>query len=46
MHLLRSLNQEQKLTIVMVTHDEAIAEQADRVIRLTEGRVELARVCR
>ena len=28
------------LTLVMVTHDERIAEQSDRVIRLVDGRVE------
>lgn len=38
--LLRDLNRQQKLTVVMVTHDLAIAEQADRVVRLVEGRVE------
>jgi len=38
--LLRSLNAEQGLTIVMVTHDLAIARQADRCVRLVEGRVE------
>lgn len=38
--LLRTLNHERHLTIVMVTHDLAIAEQADRVVRLVEGRVE------
>lgn len=40
MQLLRSLNREQNLTIVMVTHDQDIAQQADRVIRIVEGRVE------
>jgi lipoprotein-releasing system ATP-binding protein len=40
--LLRELNREQRLTVVMVTHDLAIAEQADRVVRLVEGRVERA----
>ena len=40
MHILRQLNREQKLTIVMVTHDPWIAEQADRVVRLAEGRME------
>lgn len=39
MDLLRSLNRDRKLTIVMVTHDSAIAEQADRVVQLVEGRV-------
>jgi len=38
--LLRTLNRQRKLTIVMVTHDQSIAGQADRVVRLVEGRVE------
>jgi len=40
MSILRSLNQEQNLTIVMVTHDMTIAKQADSIVRLVEGRVE------
>jgi lipoprotein-releasing system ATP-binding protein len=40
MDLLRSLNREQNLTIVMVTHDNAIAALADRTVRLVEGLVE------
>ena len=40
MDLLRSLNEDQGLTIVMVTHDEAIAEQAHRIVRLASGRLE------
>lgn len=40
MQMLRQLNREQKLTIVMVTHDPWIAEQADRVVRLVEGRIQ------
>jgi lipoprotein-releasing system ATP-binding protein len=42
MSLLRTLNAEQRLTIVMVTHDRAIASQADRTVRLVQGRVESA----
>jgi len=42
MQMLRQLNAEQKLTIVMVTHDPWIAEQADRVVRLVEGRIQKA----
>lgn len=38
--ILRTLNQQRKLTIVMVTHDRAIADQADRIVRLTGGRIE------
>lgn len=36
---LRTLNGTENLTIVMVTHDPTIAAQADRVVRLREGRV-------
>ena len=39
MELLRSLNVDQKLTIVMVTHDMTLAQQSDRVVQLVEGRV-------
>lgn len=38
--LLRKLNDEQGLTIVMVTHDDEIARQADRTVQLVEGRIE------
>ena len=40
--LLKKLNREQSLTIVMVTHDQAIARQADHIVRLVEGRVAAA----
>ncbi len=40
--LLRTLNADHGLTIVMVTHDMAIAAQADRTVRLVEGLVEQA----
>ena len=39
MRILRTLNREQNLTIVMVTHDQAIARQANRIVRLADGRV-------
>jgi lipoprotein-releasing system ATP-binding protein len=42
MEMLRRLNREQELTIVMVTHDPWIAEQADRTVRLVEGRIHRA----
>jgi lipoprotein-releasing system ATP-binding protein len=41
LELLRSLNEAQKLTIVMVTHDSALAKQTDRVVQLVEGKVRL-----
>lgn len=40
MQLLHSLNRQQNLTIVMVTHDEAIAKGADRIVRLADGKVQ------
>jgi lipoprotein-releasing system ATP-binding protein len=39
--LLRSLNEQEGLTIVMVTHDDTLARQADRIVRLKQGRVEI-----
>jgi lipoprotein-releasing system ATP-binding protein len=38
--LLRSLNEKEGLTIVMVTHDDSLARQSDRTVRLKQGRVE------
>lgn len=40
MELLNSLNQNQQLTIIMVTHDESIAGQAHRIVRLAQGRIQ------
>jgi lipoprotein-releasing system ATP-binding protein len=39
LQILRTLNRERGLSIVMVTHDAAIAAQADRIVRLVNGRV-------
>ena len=38
--LLRDLNRERGLTMMLVTHDAHIAAQADRTVRLAEGRIE------
>jgi lipoprotein-releasing system ATP-binding protein len=38
--LLQKLNETRNLTIVMVTHDQSLARETDRIVRLTEGRVE------
>ncbi len=35
--LLRTVSQELGITLVLVTHDSRVAEQADRVIRLADG---------
>jgi lipoprotein-releasing system ATP-binding protein len=40
LRILRTLNESRNLTIVMVTHDRAIAAQADRTVRLVQGQVE------
>ena len=40
LELLRDLNRERGLTMIMVTHDIQIAQQADRIVRLAEGRIE------
>jgi ABC-type lipoprotein export system ATPase subunit len=37
--LLRRLNQEQGITILLVTHDTAVAAQAGRIVQLQDGAV-------
>jgi lipoprotein-releasing system ATP-binding protein len=41
--LLHRLNEREQLTILMVTHDPLIAEQAHRTVRLCEGRIQQLR---
>ena len=40
MTVLHKLNEADALTIIMVTHDDAIANQAQRIVRLSEGRIQ------
>jgi putative ABC transport system ATP-binding protein len=40
MDLLLGLNKERKLTLVIVTHDSAIAARSQRIIRLRDGMIE------
>jgi lipoprotein-releasing system ATP-binding protein len=42
LEILRTLNRQENLSIIMVTHDPSIAAQADRIVRLAAGRVERA----
>jgi lipoprotein-releasing system ATP-binding protein len=39
--LLQRLNESRNLTIVMVTHDQSLARETDRIVQLTDGRVEV-----
>ena len=39
LHLMQRLVREEKLTLVMVTHDNHLASYADRIIRISDGKV-------
>jgi lipoprotein-releasing system ATP-binding protein len=39
--LLRSINQRYKTTFIIITHDRHIAEKADRIIEIKDGRIHL-----
>ena len=39
LHLMRTVGQELGITLIMVTHDLGVAEQAERIIRLEDGHV-------
>ncbi|MDC2864117.1 ABC transporter ATP-binding protein [Bacillus sp. BP-3] len=39
LHLIKQLNEEKKITFVMITHDEAVASIANRKLRLIDGRL-------
>jgi len=38
MHILQELNQKEKTTVIMVTHDKRMADMTDRIIRIFDGR--------
>lgn len=40
MDIIKRLNKEEGITIVLVTHDPAISEYADRIIRIIDGKIE------
>ncbi|MBX3055295.1 MAG: ATP-binding cassette domain-containing protein [Anaerolineae bacterium] len=46
MALLQQLNQDQSITLIVVTHDEEVAAYADRIVKLRDGRVESEQVSR
>lgn len=37
--LLKQLHREQKQTLIMITHDESIALQADRILQIEDGKI-------
>jgi putative ABC transport system ATP-binding protein len=37
--LLRQMNRERGVTVVLATHDQTIANQADKLVRLTDGQI-------
>ncbi len=39
--LLRKINEERKTTFIIITHDRRIAEKADRIIEIKDGRINL-----
>lgn len=39
MTLLRTVSHELGITLVLVTHDTKVAEQADRLIQLSNGKI-------
>ena len=41
MDVLARLNADEQLTIIMVTHDDRLAGQAQRIVRLNEGRIQM-----
>lgn len=38
--MLRSISRDRQMTVVLVTHDPGIADQADRVVRMLDGKVQ------
>ena len=39
-NLLAALRGSMGLTVIIVSHDQAVAERADRLVRIVDGRVE------
>lgn len=38
--LLKKSNREYNQTVILVTHDEEIARQADKIIKINDGKIE------
>ncbi len=44
MEIFRKLNEKEKITLVVVTHDPNVAKKADRILRMRDGRIEWDRI--
>ncbi|MEM0022429.1 MAG: ABC transporter ATP-binding protein [Archaeoglobaceae archaeon] len=42
MEIIKRLNEEKNVTVVLVTHDLSLADYADRIVRIRDGRVDLS----
>lgn len=40
-NLLREINQEFKSTFIVITHDKSVAEKADRILEITDGKISM-----
>lgn len=40
MDIIRKMNREQELTVILVTHDLSLADYADRIVRIRDGKIE------
>jgi len=39
MEVLREMSKREKVTVIVVTHDPAIAEMADRILEMRDGKI-------
>ncbi|MEM0202601.1 MAG: ABC transporter ATP-binding protein [Archaeoglobaceae archaeon] len=42
MEIIKRMNEEKNVTVVLVTHDLSLADYADRIVRIRDGRVDLS----
>lgn len=41
MEIVRKMNEEKEVTVVLVTHDLSLADYADRIVRIRDGKIDL-----
>lgn len=42
MEIIKRMNEEKNVTVVLVTHDLSLADYADRIVRIRDGRIDLS----